>query len=133
MEDPPTKRLKHDLSDAWHIRDPDAGIALIYFPFLANEKVPGVDPMQSEFMSTWNFVYTPEEIDKVVQLARANFKEGEEQTKKVIRAVWERKRAARLMQEKEELDYRRSARMQRGSAHRWRNCDHGQGDQFGGL
>ena len=133
MEDPPTKRLKHDLSDDWHIRDPDAGIALIYFPFLANEKVPGVDPMQSEFMSTWNFVYTPEEIDKVVQLARANFKEGEEQTKKVIRAVWERKRAARLMQEKEELDYRRSARMQRGSAHRWRNCDHGQGDQFGGL
>lgn len=133
MEDPPTKRLKHDASDDWHIREPDAGIALVYFPFLANEKVPNVDPTKSEFMSTWNFVYTPDEIDKVVQLARANFEEGQAQTKRVIKAVWERKKAARLRREKEELDIRRSARMQRGSAHRWRNADHGQGDQFGGV
>lgn len=133
MDEPPTHRLKHDASNDHLIRDPDAGIALIYFPFLANPAVPGVDPMKSEFMSTWNFVYTPEEIDKVVQLARANFEQGQAQTKRVIRAVWERKRAARLRREKEERDFRRSARMQRGSAHRWRNADHGQGDQFGGV
>jgi phospholipase A2 len=127
------KRLRHDASDDWHLTDPNAGIALVYFPFLANPKVPSVDPTQSDFMSTWNFVYTPDEIDKVVQLARANFDEGQAQTKRVIRAVWERKKKAREAQEREERDYRRSARIQRGSAHRWRNADHGQGDQFGGV
>lgn len=130
---PPTRRLKHDLSDDWHIKNPDAGIALVYFPFLQNEKVSGVNPTTSEFMSTWNFVYTPEEVDKVVQLARANFEDGQEQTKRVIRAVWERKKAARLRRETIDNDHRRSARMRKGSAHIWRNADHGQGDQFSGI
>ncbi|KAF7187607.1 Cytosolic phospholipase A2 zeta [Pseudocercospora fuligena] len=133
MEDPPTRRLKHDASDDHYIRDPDAGIALIYFPFLKNEKVPGVDPMTSEFMSTWNFVYTAEQIDKVVNLARANFEEGQAQTKRVIRAVWERKKAVRLRREKEERDFRRQCNVRRGNAHSWRNGDHGQGDQFSGV
>jgi len=130
MQDPPTKRLKSDVSDHWHLTTPDAGIALIYFPFLKNAKVPGVDPMTSDFMSTWNFVYTPEEIDAVVRLARANFEEGKEQTKKVIRAVWERKRAARLRREKEEREARRVDRVRRGRAAALRNGDVGQGDQF---
>ncbi|USW50156.1 Putative lysophospholipase, catalytic domain, Acyl transferase/acyl hydrolase/lysophospholipase [Septoria linicola] len=133
MDDPPTRRLRPDCSDSHHILSPDAGIALIYFPFLANAKAPNVDPMKSDFMSTWNFVYTADEIDKVVQLARANFEEGQAQTKHVIKAVWERKKSARLRREKEDSDFRRSARMQRGSAHSRRNADHGQGDQFGGV
>ncbi|KJX98836.1 cytosolic phospholipase A2 zeta like protein [Zymoseptoria brevis] len=133
MDDPPTRRLKHDCSDEWHIRRDDAGIALIYFPFTKNEKVPGVDPMKSEFMSTWNFVYTPEEIDSVVQLARANFDAGQEQTKRTIKAVWERKKAARLEKEKRELELRRAIRVRRGHAATWRNGDVGQGDQFGGV
>ncbi|KAK4505249.1 hypothetical protein PRZ48_003212 [Zasmidium cellare] len=133
MDDPATRRLKPDLSDDWHLMNPDAGIALIYFPFLKNDKVPGVDPMTSDFMSTWNFVYTPEEIDKVVNLARANFEEGKEQTKKTIRAVWERKRAKRLRREKEERESRRISRVRRGYAAATRNGDVGQGDQFGGI
>ena len=55
MDEPPGRRVKSD-EDAWHLMSPEAGISLIYFPFLANEKVPGVDPMKADFMSTWNFI-----------------------------------------------------------------------------
>lgn len=122
MDDPPARRLHHDDSDDDHLRDPRAGIALVYFPFIKNEKVPTVDPLKSEYLSTWNFVYTPEEVDSVVQLARANFDAGQEQTKRTIRAVWERKKAARLQRELEEHEYQRLARIRIGHAQH--------GDQF---
>lgn len=78
------------------VANPDAGVALVYFPLLPNPQVPGVEPDQTPFLSTWNFVYQPHEIDQVVALARANFKSGQEQTRDVIRAVYERKKAQRL-------------------------------------
>lgn len=80
--------------------DPDAGITVIYFPFVRNPQVDDVDPDTSPFLSTWNFIYSPQEIDKVVALARANFAAGKEQTKKAVRAVYERKRAKRLETER---------------------------------
>ena len=100
-EPPPSKRLSAtDPEDAdFHLMSPDAGLALIYFPLLPNAKVEGVDPDKTDFMSTWNFIYTPEDIDKVVSLARANFEEGSEQTKRTVRAVYERKRKARVLRE----------------------------------
>ena len=94
-EEPPQSK-KVDPDKDWLLMEPDAGITVIYFPFMANPKVEGVDPNSSAFMSTWNFIYTPEEIDKVVALARANFDEGKEQTKRSVRAVYERKKARRL-------------------------------------
>lgn len=120
MDDPPTKRIRHHDSDVDHLRDPRAGIALVYFPFLKNDKVPDVDPLKSDFMSTWNFVYTPDEIDSVIQLARANFHEGQEQTKRTIQAVWKRKKGMRLKREKALHESQRLARLRIG---------HG-GDQF---
>lgn len=99
--------------DHWHLTSPHAGITLIYFPFLANAKVPGVDPMKSDFMSTWNFIYTPEEIEKVVALARANYEEGKEQTRRTIRAVWERKKMLRLQREEEDRELRRQYRLRK--------------------
>ncbi|KAI9879303.1 MAG: hypothetical protein M1830_008954 [Pleopsidium flavum] len=114
-EEPPhSKRVDSD----FELMAPNAGIAVIYFPFLPNAKVNGVDPNTSEFMSTWNFIYTPEEIDQVVSLARANFDEGKEQTRKTVRAVYERKKAKRLA--KEEAD-----RIQR-----WRRQLRDHGDHF---
>ncbi|CAK7211872.1 hypothetical protein SBRCBS47491_001270 [Sporothrix bragantina] len=90
-----------DESTHWRLTDPDAGLTLVYMPYLANEsKVPGVDPATSDFMSTWNFVYRPEEVDKAVALARANFAEGEAQIKATVRAVYERKKKLRLVSEK---------------------------------
>ena len=62
---------------------------------------PGsIDPDVDDFLSTWNFSYTPEQIDSVVGLAKANFAQGEEQTKRVVRAVYERKKSDRLRKEK---------------------------------
>ena len=101
-EPPPSKRMESDAD--WPLLGPDAGIAVIYFPFLPNPKVEGVDPNTSDFMSTWNFIYTPEQIDKVVALARANFEEGREQTRRCVRAVYERKRRIRLESERKERD-----------------------------
>lgn len=64
---------------------------------------PGsIDPDVDDFLSTWNFVYTPEQVDSVVGLAKANFAQGEEQMKRVIRAVYERKRSDRLKREEQE-------------------------------
>ncbi|ORY64917.1 acyl transferase/acyl hydrolase/lysophospholipase [Pseudomassariella vexata] len=96
---PPSKALRDDTT--WQLMEPDAGIAVAYLPFVANEKVQGVDPASSEYMSTWNFVYTPDEVDKVVALARANFDEGKEQIRACVRAVYERKKKQRLEKEKE--------------------------------
>lgn len=124
MDEPPSRRVKSEEDEA-HLLSSDAGITLIYFPFLANDKVPGVDPMKSDFMSTWNFVYTPEEIDKVVNLARANYEEGKGQTMRVIRAVYERKKKLRLQREQDEK------KMQR--LYRLRHLSHDDINQFAGT
>lgn len=118
-EDEPPQSKRVDPDADWKLSAPDAGIAVIYFPFLPNPKVHGVDPNTSDFMSTWNFIYTPEDIDKVVSLARANFSEGSEQTKRTIRAVYERKRARRLKLEEQK------------SIHRWKRELRDSGDHFG--
>jgi phospholipase A2 len=110
--EPPMSKL---VEEDWELMKPDAGITLIYFPFMANEKVDGVDPKTSDFMSTWNFVYTPEQIDKVVSLARANFDEGADQTKRAVRAVYERKKNKRLEREKEERARKISRRLRNGT------------------
>lgn len=100
---PPSKAL--DDTTHFQLMEPHAGMAIIYLPFLKNDKVKGVDPGTSEYMSTWNFVYTPEEIDKAVALARANYEEGREQVKRTVRAVYERKKRTRL--EREEAERKR--------------------------
>lgn len=95
-DDEPPKSKRVDPDADWKLMAPDAGIAVIYFPFLPNPEVKDVDPNVSSYLSTWNFIYTPEEIDKVVALARANFEAGKDQTKRTVRAVYERKKARRL-------------------------------------
>ncbi|KAL1635902.1 hypothetical protein SLS58_010070 [Diplodia intermedia] len=110
----PSPSTAKQVQEDWELMRPDAGIAVIYFPFLANPKVEGVDPRESDFMSTWNFVYTPEDIDKVVALARANFEEGKDQTMRTVRAVYERKKAKRLEREAEEKERRRRWKLRTG-------------------
>ncbi|KUL87780.1 hypothetical protein ZTR_03262 [Talaromyces verruculosus] len=154
-EPPPSKRLFHpshgDQSTSdFHLMQPDAGIAVVYFPLLPNPSAPdyktpsldrsqiarprksatpnnddemvattkpkpkpkpnSINPDVDDFLSTWNFVYTPEQIDSVVGLARANFAEGEAQVKRVVRGVYERRRRDRLNRERvakeEEADRR---------------------------
>jgi len=104
--------------------EPDAGIAVVYFPFLSNPKVEGVDPVTSDYMSTWNFVYTPEQIDNVVALARANFDEGREQTRRCVRAVYERKKKMREEKQHAEKAERFRRKVRLGTVGRKGDGDH---------
>ncbi|BAE59898.1 unnamed protein product [Aspergillus oryzae RIB40] len=80
---------------------------------------PGsINPDVDDFLSTWNFVYSPEQIDSVVGLAKANFAQGEEQVKRVVRAVYERKKSDRLRREEEE------ARRRMEGFRRWKSPDY---------
>ncbi|KAK0644713.1 Cytosolic phospholipase A2 zeta [Lasiodiplodia hormozganensis] len=115
-EEEPSPSTAKQVQEDWELMRPDSGIAVIYFPFLANPKVEGVDPRKSDFMSTWNFVYTPDNIEKVVALARANFEEGKEQTRRTVRAVYERKKAARLEREAEARERRQRWKLRSGRA-----------------
>ncbi|EXJ77058.1 phospholipase A2 [Capronia epimyces CBS 606.96] len=122
-EPPPSKRLAwDDLDDStFHLMHPEAGLAVVYFPLIPNPKVKGVDPDKTDYMSTWNFVYTPEQIDDVVALAKANFEEGADVTKQTVRAVYERKKRVRMEREARE---RRKA---------WKVTLREHGDHFGGA
>ncbi|KAF2472818.1 cytosolic phospholipase A2 zeta [Lindgomyces ingoldianus] len=123
-DEPPESKI---VEEDWELMKPDAGITVIYFPFLANPKVDGVDPKTSDFMSTWNFVYTPEQIDAVVELARTNFSEGKERTKRTVRAVYERKKRIREEGEREEKERKKrwKLRMGRQLGRRIGESDHG--------
>lgn len=125
--DPPESKL---VEEDWELMHPDSGITVVYYPFLANPKVPGVDPKTSDFMSTWNFVYTPEQIDSVVELARTNFAEGAERTKRTVRAVYERKKKLREEKEKEEKERRWRWKLKQGRVRGIRVGESDQGDQF---
>lgn len=114
----------------WEVTRPDAGITVVYFPFLKNPKVPGIDPKTSDFMSTWNFVYTPEQVDSVVDLARSNFQAGAERTKRTVRAVYERKKKQRETKEAEERERRRRWKLREGRAGGRRVGEDDHGDQF---
>ena len=119
-QSPESKRILNDSSTEPTISLLEhAGITMIYFPFRPNAKVPGLDPDSSPFLSTWNFIYSPEEINSVVQLARANFDEGKELTRRAIRAVYERKKASRLAAERE------------GNVRRWSGYAERAGEIFG--
>lgn len=63
-------------------------------------KPSSIDPDVDDFLSTWNFVYSPRQIDAVVGLAKANFAEGEAQVKRVVRGVYERRKRDRMQHEK---------------------------------
>ncbi|KAJ4525254.1 hypothetical protein HRR83_000932 [Exophiala dermatitidis] len=121
-EPPPSKRLAWDSEEdsTFHLMQPEAGIAVVYFPLIPNPKVEGVDPDKTDYMSTWNFVYTPEQIDKVVALAKANFEEGADVTKRTVRAVYERKKKLR-----EEREAKQAAK-------RWKIKLREYGDSFTG-
>ncbi|KAK8159644.1 acyl transferase/acyl hydrolase/lysophospholipase [Phyllosticta citrichinensis] len=128
VSDEGEQSVSKQVEDDWELMRPDAGITVVYFPFLGNPKVEGVDPRSSDFMSTWNFVYTPEDIEKVVELARANFDEGKEQTRRAVRAVYERKKTRRLEREAEEKERRRRWKLRSGRAGKKMgegdHCDH---------
>ncbi|KAI0406217.1 acyl transferase/acyl hydrolase/lysophospholipase [Xylaria palmicola] len=118
-----TKALTNDT--AWRLMEPNAGLAVVYLPFLANPaKVADVDPARDDYMSTWNFVYTPQQIDNVVALARANYAEGKDQIKRCVRAVYERKKRLREKAEADARAARLRSLMRRGAVGKLGEGDH---------
>ncbi|KAL7785991.1 acyl transferase/acyl hydrolase/lysophospholipase [Trichoderma ceciliae] len=111
---PITKPITDDTS--WRLMEPDAGLAVIYLPLLSNDKVPGISPGTTDFLSTWNFVYTPDQIDSVVRLARANYDEGRDQIRATVRAVYERKKQLREQVEAQRRLDSYTAMAQKGEA-----------------
>lgn len=72
-------------------------ITVVYFPLIVNKRYdPEFDPQRAEFCSTWNFVYTTEQVAKLTGLAEANWHDNVDQVRQVLRSVWERKRNQRL-------------------------------------
>lgn len=75
-------------------------ITLVYFPLIVNDNYdPDFDPQHAEFCSTWNFVYTFEQVEKLHCLAEANVKDNLEKVRKVVKETWKRKRNKRLKRE----------------------------------
>lgn len=113
----PPQSKRYNAEADWKLLDPNPGIAVVYFPFIPNAKHEGVDPDTTDYMSTWNFIYTPDQIDTVVALATANFDEGKEQTRRCVRAVYERKKAARLKRETAAVAERMGRRLRMSGDH----------------
>ncbi|KAM5348459.1 hypothetical protein ACJ41O_008283 [Fusarium nematophilum] len=120
---PPSKAISGPTS--WKLMEPDAGITVVYLPFLSNDKVPGISPGSTDFLSTWNFIYTPDQIDSVVKLARANYDEGKQQIRDTICAVYQRKKKLR-----EEAEQAQRQRMYRTLLRRGDGVRLGEGDHF---
>ncbi|KAK9457066.1 acyl transferase/acyl hydrolase/lysophospholipase [Dipodascopsis uninucleata] len=86
-----------------------AGITLVYCPLISNDKCPGVDPDKSPYMSTWNFIYTPDQVNAVAGLAEQNFLDGSERLKETVRKIYERKKRMRLHMEHTEHEIWRNS------------------------
>lgn len=122
---PPPRKAIDDDEDSWStLSSPNAGLALVYLPLLTNPRVPGVDPKTTDFLSTWNFVYTPEQVDKVADLAKANYDEGREKIKRCVRAVYERRKTLREQREDEERRLRYRSLVRKGLLHPLGEGDH---------
>ncbi|KAI0453131.1 acyl transferase/acyl hydrolase/lysophospholipase [Xylaria acuta] len=122
---PPSKAVSTDDASWQQVTAAHAGLAVVYLPFLANpDKVPGVDPAQSDYLSTWNFVYTPKQVESVVALARANYAEGKDQIRRCVRAVYERKKRIREQAEADAARERLRRRMRRGAVGKLGEGDH---------
>ncbi|KAF8580443.1 FabD/lysophospholipase-like protein [Ramaria rubella] len=92
--DSDTSRLEDLEEDALSHRD---GIGIVYMPLVPNEKrVPNFDPFA---LSTWRREFAPEESQKLLDVAEANFMEGTPKVKKLLRAIWLRKKREREARE----------------------------------
>ncbi|KAI9286677.1 acyl transferase/acyl hydrolase/lysophospholipase [Umbelopsis sp. AD052] len=75
-------------------------ITVIYFPLIGNDRYdPEYDPQENDITTTWNFVYSPSQVNKLHGLAEANWTENVDQVRQVLRGVWERKKKQREMNE----------------------------------
>ena len=69
---------------------------MIYTPLLPNERaVPDFDPSTAKFSGSYNLVWTPEQVQMLVEVCKANFQEGESVIKEALHEAYLRKRMQR--------------------------------------
>ncbi|KAK4634534.1 Cytosolic phospholipase A2 zeta [Fulvia fulva] len=69
---------------------------MVYMPLLPNEKaVADFDPSTAKFSGSFNLVWTPEQVDMLVKVCRANFDDGQGAIKEALHEAWQRKKADR--------------------------------------
>lgn len=70
---------------------------LCYLQYLPNDKVdPTFVPSTAKFAAFNNFVYTTDQVDLMIRLAKQNWIESEKQVKEIIIDTWNKKKEARV-------------------------------------
>jgi phospholipase A2 len=94
------KNEANDSSGTTVYRDDINPITVVYFPLIGNDRYdPEYDPQENDITTTWNFVYSPDQVTKLHGLAETNWNENIDKVRQVLRGVWERKRKLRERQE----------------------------------
>lgn len=69
---------------------------MVYMPLLPNERVvKDFDPSTAKFSGSYNLVWTPDQIQMLIDVSVANFKAGEDTIKLALRDAWQRNKARR--------------------------------------
>ncbi|KIM27647.1 hypothetical protein M408DRAFT_329861 [Serendipita vermifera MAFF 305830] len=76
------------------------GIGIVYMPLVPNPAIPGWDPAS---ISTWRREMDPKETDKLFEVAKMNLKEGDEKIRRLLKAMWLRKKRAREHREQKRI------------------------------
>jgi phospholipase A2 len=69
---------------------------MVYMPLLPNDRpVPDYDPSTANLSDSYNLVWTPEQVEMLVNVCKQNFADGQEETKTALREALIRKKASR--------------------------------------
>jgi phospholipase A2 len=69
---------------------------MVYMPLLPNQRaVAGYDPSTAKFSGSYNLVWTPEQVQMLVDVSKANFLDGLETIKETLKEVYQKKKAKR--------------------------------------
>ncbi|KAJ7703025.1 acyl transferase/acyl hydrolase/lysophospholipase [Mycena rosella] len=71
-------------------------VLLVYLPLLPNAVNPTYDPSTAPFSSSYNLVWTPDEVDSIYKTTFENVRNGLATIKLAVREAYERRRAARM-------------------------------------
>lgn len=74
----------------------DRPSTMVYMPLLPNDAaVRDFNPSTAKFSGSYNLVWTPDQVDILVTLSRANVVAGEEALKMALYEAWQRRKTAR--------------------------------------
>ena len=71
--------------------------AIVYMPLLPNKRtVPGYDPSTAKFSGSYTLVWTPEQVEMLIEVCKQNFADGQEEIKAALREQWMKKKTMRV-------------------------------------